>query len=306
MRFTREDEFNGGYVPANNTITGTRKRQRLAGGVRDKLTMGMQKAYIAALWRDGQSYANIAASVNQEFNLEGDEQITPYAINYHVKQMIDYWRQKGLVAVDEKQAMVLARYEQLEMIITDAYYASCRGRSTRNFEKQTQRVKSNGNRDAIIAKIKKDHDKLSAKGKKIKTNDDGTLEDLMELTQERIKKYRRIEENEGGDPRFLSLLIDINHKRAQLWGLLTKSEMTNADQELARMPDSDREARIASLINSAQKRHKGIESDLAEPAPLGGFQEEVDDEEQIDIDNEPGWEDTDPDKTVDGVEVDFD
>ena len=306
LSYSREDENNGAYQVVNPRH-GTRKKGRLSGGVRDKLTMGMMKARMSSLWRDGATYKAIAEQINDEFKLRGDLSITAANINYHIKAMLNYWREKGLLAIDERQAMILARYEQLEMIATEAYFKSCRGRYTKNEERQVSRIRRQETLDAMSAKARKDNAKLEKKGKKPKFQGDGEMEEAMFLTQERLKNYSRVDENEAGDPRWLVIMVDINHKRAQLWGLLNKSEMSNAEQELAKMPDDVREQRIAAVLNMAQKRQQGlVKTNLADPAPLGGFEEEEEKAGPVDVDDEPGWEDTDPDFTEDGVEVDFD
>jgi hypothetical protein len=317
LQITREDEANGGYIPSALSEKGTRRKGRLAGGVRDKLTMAQMKARMASLWRYGDTYIEIAEQVSNEFSLPDEERITANSVHYHITQMIKYWREKGLIHIDDKQAAILARYDQIELLAIEGYFASCMGKKTTMYDKQIERASTGKNLKSLSSDVATKRDKVRENGNRSRggrPNSDllndpridyfgsGEIKDILVLTGEKIKKYRRMEETPAGDPRFLSLLIDINDKRAKLFGL-GKVNTTNGDQELARLSDEDRSKRLVAVINQAIRRVRGGPSEaLASPAPLGGFPARDEDipippegygEEDVPIEDEDDWGDLD-------------
>jgi len=226
---------------------------------------------MAALWREGEMYSDICEVINTEFALSGESAIKPGTVGYHIKAMLQYWRDQSLTHIDDRQAATLLRYNQIEELATEAYFASCRGKRTTNHEKQIERARSKS-RQEDMQDIVQD-DKAQMKGKGVKLFEDDQLTHSLEIMSEKIKEYVREEENAAGDPRFLAIMIDINHKRSQLWGLLNKGEQTTSDQEMARLTDEARTERIASVIAQAKSRAQGSTGRLVEPQPLGGFAE---------------------------------
>ena len=276
----REDEMREGMY---KTSHGPRSLGRLAGGVRDKLTMSEMKARMATLWKDGEFYSSIADKVSDEFGLTGEARLKANSISYHIKEMLRYWREVGLLSVDEKQAMALARWEQLEAMATEALFISMQGKSTKNYEKTIDRARSRDRAEWIREEIAHERVQATLRGVPIETHGTGGIEDVLEVTAEKIKEYERHEESSAGDPRWLALLIDIHDKRCKMWNLYSKpTDGRNPDQELARLPDDVRDSRIASVVTAAIMRKTGEKGLLAPSAPLGGHPiTQVDDEEFI-------------------------
>jgi len=270
----KESDIKEGRVMIGNGLTGgTRMKGRLAGGVRDKLTMAEMKARISSLWKDGELYANIANIVSDEFGLEGDMRLKPNGIHYHIKEQIKYWKEAGLLSIDEKQALVLTRYDQLEALITEAYFASCEGKSTRIYEKQIDRARSKDREETIRDIIAEERASAKSQNRKMDTKFLGELPDTLMMTAEKVKENERLEGNSPGDPRWTAQLIDINDKRAKLWNLYAKMGEDNPDQELARLSDEARESRLTAVLTAMLARKTGNLGMLAEPSPLGGHAE---------------------------------
>jgi hypothetical protein len=280
----------------NGNTGGRRARGRMAGNRntgRDKLTMAEMKARMGALYKDGVSYVEIADTVSDEFGLEGSERFKGNAIHYHIKGLKDYWRAMGLLHIDERQSMILARYDQLEMLCMEAYFASCAGSEVRNYEKQIERARSKDREEILREQIRQEREARRNNftgDPRLKDNpkfqfeiDNGELEDMMVTTAEKIKEYKRTEEHLAGDASWVKLLIDINDKRAALWGLKNKRGVDNDDQERARLTDEQRDERLAAVLSAAAHRRANIsgETNLAPPSPLGGFAEGEDPNEQV-------------------------
>lgn len=273
------DDLSGTFADGRNG--GRRMKGRLAGGVRDQHTMAEMKVRMSALWRDGELYQVIAERVSDEFNLEGDKRLTANGVHYHLKNMKEQWRAMSLLHVDERQALILARYDQLEVLITEAYFASCAGRTTKNFEKQIQQARSKGREKELQEDIREEyagrvnHRNKNNAAMQFEFND-GDLPETLILTDERIKRSKRREETPSGDPRFLTMLIDINDKRAALWGLKSKTIQTD-DAERASLSDEQREERLAAVLQTVLNRKTSggslANTNLATPAPLGGWAE---------------------------------
>lgn len=269
-------------IATNGTKVGKRRKHRLAGGVRDKLTMAEMKARMSALWKEGDTYPEIAQKVSDEFGLVGDARISSNGIAYHIKHQLEYWRTMGLLHIDERQAMILAKYEQLEMIATEAYFTSCQGKTTTHHQKQTERARSK-DREAILL------EQIRAERERRQENQRGTqptfdpiyneeeLKDSLAIVQQKISKYTRKEENLAGDPKWVAILIDINDKRAKLWGLHSRKGPDSDEAERARLTDQERDERLAAVLSAAasRKQQQG-DTNLAPPAPLGGWKEEDD------------------------------
>jgi hypothetical protein len=262
-----------------------RGRSRSAGGgSRDKLTMAEMKARISSFWKDGDSYIEIADQVSDEFGLEGEHRLKPRNIGYHVSQMLASAKKLQMLHINERQALILARYDQIELLCTEAYFASMTS-ETKNYEKQIHRAKSKDRGKQMVEDLKRERERISEinsrlsaqKQKRIREDplDDplGDLPFILRKTSEKVKKYKRTESKPAGDPRFLQMLIDINDKRAKLWGLLNRSDNADPDQELAKLSDEERQSKIASLIHAAKMRITGDTGALAPASPLGGFQE---------------------------------
>lgn len=278
----RVDEAEKGLI-VDGANGGTRKKGRLAGGVRDKLTMGEMKARMAALWKAGDTLPEIAAKVSDEFNLVGGERFSSGSIGYHIDRLKKYWRDVGLLHIDERMSMILARYDQLEMLAMEAYFASCGGRSTTHYEKSSNRARSKEREKLLLEQIQEERERRREElsGNK-KDNpafqfefDNGELEDILITTEEKIKEYSRVDTNLAGDPKWVSILVDINDKRAALWGMKNRRGPSNEDQERAKLSDEQRDARLAAVLSAAaHRRAQGQqETNLAPMAPLGGWEE---------------------------------
>lgn len=274
-QLTREDESNGGVIGSGLNGGTTRLRGRLAGGVRDKITMGQMKARMASLWKDGKLYATIADAVSDEFGLEGDHRFKANNIHYHIKEMLRYWRETSLLSVDERQAMLLARLDQLEMLITEAYFASMQGKQVKGYERQINRIlkKPDEALDEFKEQIESEREGLTRKQKKRMLHTNGELEDLLAITEEKIKEVSRVEDVGYGDPKLLKLLLDVNDRRARLWQMYNRKDGANADQEMAKLSDDQRVERMAAILHNARMRKSGDKGRLAPAAPLGGFKD---------------------------------
>lgn len=283
IQFDENDVANGGYVPTidqNGTLR-VRSLGRQAGGVRDKMTMAMMKADMAALWRDGETYRDIAEAVSDKYNLTGDQRLKSNGIHYHIKSMLDFWRQKGLARMDERQAMLLARLDQIESLALEGYFASMEGKKTSHVNKQIQRAKSKDRKDQLLDKVLDQRESESRDDKRYKINkkqaplfqDTGELADLLVTTQEKIDEHVRLEENSAGDVKFLALMFNINKERASLLGLHNRKEMLDPDQESAKLTDEQRHQKLATILTAARERREASTGLLAPPAPMGGFQE---------------------------------
>lgn len=312
--FLREDEEQQGLGMVGgttSTLGPTRKGRRhmlkrLSGG-KDLMRIVEMKAQIAAYWRDGESYAEIATQVSDEFGLEGTDRIGANGIHYHVKKMIATAREKATLHVNERMALILARYDQIEMLVTEAYFASMQT-STRNYQRQIKRAKSQDREKQLTADIKRERERLEVINKrrvemkkaplkgKLPDHVLGELPDILIDTAEHITELERVEDRPAGDPRFLAQLIDINDKRARLWHLLDKSDAGNPDQELAKLPDEERAQRMSAVLHSVMMRRTGDTGTLAPAGPLGGFQdgdlpvELQETPEEVDENNDIDWD----------------
>jgi hypothetical protein len=288
LSFTRQDEYQGGArlkadpqdlirCVDQNGVQRLRRKGRLAGGVRDKILMAQMKAGMAAMWSSGARYVDIAAAINERYDLQGDSAISVHAIEYHIKAMLDYWRQKGLAKMDERQAVILARFDQIEALAVEAYFASMEGKKTTQRNKQIERARSKERFNQLLKSEKRKRENGDKRAKTplfIDTGELIDLEDLMQVTAEKIQKNVRHESNAAGDPKFLNMLITINKERAKILGLYNR-KMDDGDNEAAKLTDEQRQARIATILSSAQNRRalQANETMLADPAPLGGFEE---------------------------------
>lgn len=272
-----EDDLTNTYADRHG---GRRMKGRLAGGVRDALTMAEMKTSMAALWKDGELYQVIADKVSDEFGLTGDKRLTANGVHYHLKNLKQQWRDMSLLHVDERQALILARYDQLELMITEAYWASTKGKTTKNFERQIQQARSKKREEELREEIAEDRaSKVNGRNKRNPAlqfdNGDGDLPEILMLTEERIKRSKRKEQNPAGDPRWMHMLIDINDKRAALWGLKNKKVALGGDAEMAALSDEQREERLAAVLQQViQRKATGTgNTNLAPAAPLGGWKE---------------------------------
>ena len=280
-------ETDGSDEQLITTQNGNRRaRGRIVGGIRDKATMAEMKARMMVLWKQGEMYETIGEMVTSEFGLPKDQRIRANAVHYHVKNQIKHWKEVGLLAVDEKMALVLARYDQLEEICTNAYYASIEGRVTTNYKKQITRARSKEREKMLKDQIEAQRNEEISSGKKITIHDIGNLEEALITTQENIEEYERIELNEAGDPRWVALLLDINDKRAKLWNLHNKSAEQDGDKERARLSDTVRDERIKAIMISALMRKTGDLGNLAPAAPLGGHKTPVATEGEDELDDD--------------------
>lgn len=288
LEFSEDDIKYGANFPTTDVRDKLRKtkRGRLAGHQRDKQTQAQMKAEIASLWRDGESYPVIAEVISDRYNLEGPERITGNAVHYHVKRMLQYWRQQGLARMDERQAMCLARLDQIESLAVEAYFASMEGKRTTQYNKQIERARSKEREQQILEAEKKSRegDKIRVRNspsdnqawgpnKAAKMAETGELEDLMVVTQEKINRNVRLEENQAGDPKYLAIMFNCNRERAKIFGLYQQVNALNPDQESAKLSEEDRMQRVATLLSNARERRQASANMLATPAPMGGWKD---------------------------------
>lgn len=293
LELSDEDRYFGGSVPSSDNRTDIdpenlktmKKLNRIAGwgqtGKRDKLIMGQMKARMAALWRDGVRYNEIIETINEEFDLNeesGSRPLTVKALGQHIESMLRYWREKSLGHVDEKQAIVLARYDQIEQLATEAYFASCQGQETKSYDKQLVRARTKARYEDIRDNVMEDREaavypNMPKAERLVRPNNQGEVMGIMQDTAEKIKTQHKHRLNPAGDPRWVTIMVDINYKRSQLWQLLNNKEAPNSDQELAKLSDEQRTEKIASLIAQARNRALGNLGNLAPASPLGGFVE---------------------------------
>lgn len=270
---------NGGPPPRKRR----RGRDRWVSSGRDKLTMALMKASMTAYWKDGNTYVEIAELVNDEFHLEGDDQIGAHNIQYHIKRQLEMARKQSLLHISERQALMLARYDQLEFMCMEAYFASCQGTNTKHYEKIIKKARSKDREKQLIKDRKREQDRVDRINKKrakehrktIKPRFSdpivGDLPDILITTSEVIKEYGRSETKPAGDPRWVAMLIGIAEQRSKLWNLVNRSDIANADQELAKLPDEERRSRMAATLHAALSRRTQDVGALAPPSPLGGF-----------------------------------
>jgi hypothetical protein len=249
-------------------------RGRNAGTTRDKLAQAQLKASIAGLWRDGNAYQEIADRINDQYGLN----MTKDGVKYHITTQLEYWRKLSLSRIDERQAMLLARLDQIEQLAIAAYFSSMMDREVTNYEKQIERAKQQPNKVELQKRIRKERTDIARakhKGEQVEMpfQEDGELGDSLIVMSEKIKEYLRTETNPAGDPRFLQIMLEINKQRAQLWGIWNRKEEDSNDMSLTKLTDEDRYKRLAAILDTvAQRRTKDVGA-LAPAAPLGGFDE---------------------------------
>jgi hypothetical protein len=279
--FLRADEEEQGLVPHGGFGSPVRKKNK----ERDSLTMAEMKMYMASFWRDGDTYVEIAEKINDQFNLDEESALSYNNVHYHIKGLIKEAKKQSLLHITEKQALVLARYDQLEELCTDAYFRSMSS-ETKNLEKQIKQARTRDREKQLAADLKRERAKIALVNEKRAKNHKklivsehepqvlGDLPDAMQTMSKHIKKFTRTESKPAGDPKWVQMLIDINHKRAHLWHLLDKGDTVNQDQEFAKMSDDERASRMASVLHASMTRATQDKGMLASPSPLGGFQEE--------------------------------
>lgn len=270
---------NGGAGPP---VRRRGRNRSLGGSKRDKLTMAEMKSQMSALWKEQYTYVEIADKINEQFALEGDDQVKPNNIQYHIKSLLDTARKQSALHINERQALILARYDQIEMLATEAYFASMQSDTT-NYERMVKQARSKDREKQILETYQREKKRVERINKKraaahrkllpVPTMDSvrGDLPDLLVTTAENIKEYIRTESKPAGDPRWIALIMDIQEKRAKLFGLLNRTDISNPDQDLAKLPDEERESRMAALLHRVQTRATGDVGNLADPSPLGGL-----------------------------------
>lgn len=250
---------------------GTKVKHRVS-GPRDLMTQAEMRAQIAILWKDPQNFSleDIAARVSDQFGLTGNDRLKPRAIRYHVSNLIEYWKKMSLMSVDDKMAMVQARYAQIEAIAEEGLFRSMEGKEVHHYRKQVEKAHSKVREKWIAEEIDRQREELRKAGKNPMNIDFSGLEDTLITTAEKIEKFTKTESNDPGDPRFIRELIVINDKRAELWNLKKHAEVNSTDQEMAGMSDEARDKRMVAVLQSAIQRRDGAGETLAPAQPLGG------------------------------------
>lgn len=264
-----------------------RRKGRLAGGVRDRILMAQMKAGMAALWADGHSFKEIAERVSDFYELEGDHRMTDKSIQYHLRNMLLYWQQKGLALIDERQAAVLARFEQIESLAVEAYFASMEDESTTHISSQIEKGLSyNGQRETVKGNRGRSEKNKTRQGKAYRDPKlfiDGTTDaednpldisswgDDLVVVSHKTNESTKIKQNNAGDPKFLNIMVNINAQRARILGLFNRTDRGgDATSEAAKLSDEQRQARIATILSAARERRNKSANMLADAAPLGG------------------------------------
>lgn len=310
--FSREDEANGARILTKdqNGVVRYKRRGRTTVGMRgkDNILMAQMKADMAALWANGDKYDDIAERISDRYNLDGDQRITSYTIHYHIKSMLEYWRQKGRALIDERQAIILARFDQLEALALEAYFESKQGQTTKSRERQIDRIRD---KDQVSSALEREREGRDGNKRKkelfIETGDLSDNDIYLELHQ-RVKKTTRTTDNHPGDVKFLNLIFSINRERGKILGLYNRKDQPDGDREAAKLSDEQRQDKLLTLISAARDRHEKKASMLADPSPLGGFPEEKgvpdipmeDLDDSIEVPAEIEWDDSEVD------EVDWD
>lgn len=316
LDFTEKDKlFGGPRLKENDTDlvrtvdqTGMerfRRKGRMAGNVRDKILMAQMKAGMAALWATGMTYDKIADEVSDHYNLQGEERLSGHGIQYHIKQMLEYWRQKGLALIDERQAVILARFDQIEALAMEGYFASMEGKSTTTINKQIEKARNKKKRNEDVEKEhssrREQKDLRTVKQKdSLYITDESTVEEgqeALDIVSEKHNSTTRHEENRAGDPKFLNIVKDINIQRAKILGLYNRTDHMDKNSEAAKLSDAERQQRLATLLSEAQRRANmenkpAVEegrSVIAAGSPLGGFVAETP-EASVETEEEVSWD----------------
>ena len=289
--FTEEEIAYGAAVPAQSVVkkllaTGRKanhQHSRVTGGVRDKLTNATMKADIAAFWRNRDTYKEIAEKISDRYGLVGPARITEDAIHWHIKRMLEYWRDKAMARIDERQAVILARFDQLESICTEAYFRSVEGKTTNHHNKQLTRARSKDREKQLLdkelekrAKEEKNPENDARRVKPVYAEtfaEAGEIGDLLAITEEKINETTRTETALAGDVKWITLMFQINKERAKILGLYNVQNQLDPDQEAAKLSGEERALRINALLQTARDRRQAQTNMLADPAPMGGFKE---------------------------------
>lgn len=229
------------------------------------------KAEIVALHESGVTADEVAETVNEQYDLA----ITGGSVRSIVSQAVGYWRKMGAKSVDEKRALVLTRIDQLERLALRGYYNSMRGKKTTFVEKQIEKLKKSEKSVAALRQaIREEMESAQEEEREVDLFNTGLIEDILVTTAEKTKTYERFEENASGDVKFLNLMRSLNRDRAELWQLSHKDLREDPDAETAKLSDEERTKRIDAVIATARNNREKAMSLMAEAAPLGGFEEE--------------------------------
>ena len=248
---------------------------------KDRIRKAEMKAMVLSLYRSDVDRKTIVSEVNAQFNANlREEQVTKF-----VSDNVKYWKTKSLLFIEERQALVLARLDQLEVLAIEGYFASMEGRETTSYEQLINNLKkkdpaTENKKRAKAANVEEaqaewremTNDWRDTNAKQIGM-EFGDLPDMIEETDNRIKTLQRIESNPAGDPRWVAIMLECNKERARLWSLYQRPDVKNDDQEMASMPDDVREQRLVSILHAAKARVNPNMGHLAKPQPLGGFTE---------------------------------
>jgi hypothetical protein len=274
----RADDPPDEQLSPDGRLGGMRKLGRLAANSssRDKITMAHMKAKMTAYWKDGDSYLEICEKVSDEFGLEDGDRLKPNNLHYHIKTEIARWKEVGLYNIDEKYAIALQRWSMIEALATEGFFASMRGKSVKNYEKQIERARSKEREKWLREQVEFEKQDAAKTNRKPKIHDVTAEFEELAIVSEKIKEYSRFEDNLAGAPAFLRILVDINDKRCKMWNLYARErDMATPDQEMARLSDDERNSRIGAVLMNVLNRKRQAKLGLAPAAPLGGFSGEV-------------------------------
>lgn len=262
------------------------ERERLRESHKQRQTKrAMLAARCAALYAEGNFITAIAEQVSEEYNLE--DSIDGEEVRRLINERVAYWRRLGLKHIDDKQALLLAKIDQIEELATNGYFASMSGRATYVFEKQIERAKEQKTQDKKreAAFKKKEEGPSNVLEEELwestaapESNEpeftNGNIEKSLITTAEKIKEYRRYEDMPAGDAKFLAIMLDCQEKRAKIWGLYIRDKaQDNADAGFAAMSDADRQDRLGVILTAAKQRlNPALVHSPSELAPVGPLQ----------------------------------
>jgi hypothetical protein len=243
----------------------------------DGIKEAEKRAVMSELWAD----ENLSGrDVADEYNRRFGTLLTPKMVQYKIQHQIRKWERIGLKAVATRKAMALARIEQLEALAQDAYFASMEGRTIEGHQSTIDQVqkKSKKNNNTIREQVESVFAEVAGRNGYVPNevlNPDGALADNVELVNQKIHQYRKLEHNKAGDVKFLKLMRDLNRDRIDIYNLTKYDTEDDPNKQAALLTDDERTTRVNTIFHNAKIRAIAGTMGLAQPEPLGGFKEET-------------------------------
>jgi DNA-binding MarR family transcriptional regulator len=243
----------------------------------DRVTVERTRAEIAGLYSEGVYLHVIAERMN----------MTRAGVQYHLNQLVNYWREMGLKSMDAKKAHELAYLSRLERLATEAYFASMQGRRTTMKETTVESLRRNlrYNEQAKRKRAEKEterEDEVELSAEEVEAARQAEQAEMWEQEaqtphNEKTKEYERVEDNEAGDPRWMQILMELSDRRCKLWGLYVKEAVPGED-EASRLEPEARGKRIAAIIDEARRRQQVVlaQGGAGAPPPPAGPEQQGD------------------------------